>query len=282
MPALEPAGPILTATLFEPLGAELLRLLGSLERSDWGRPTIAPAWTVHDVAAHLLDTAWRRLSSERDRHVLPPPSRTIASYGDLVAFLNEVNAQWVETWRRVSPPLLVEALASAERALAAHLPTVDPFGQAPFSVAWAGESESRVWFDVARELTERWHHQQQIRLAVGAPPLDDPRYSRPVLETFLRAWPPRLARVAAPHGGGVGIEIEGRETYRFALRREAAGWSLWRGTPDDPAATIAWSEETAWRMFTKSLPADEARRRSRLSGDESLLAPLFGVLAIMG
>ena len=65
-------------------------------------------------------------------------------------------------------------------------------------MAWAGESESQSWFDVARELTERWHHQQQIRLAAGAPPLDDPRWSGPVFETFLRALPFRYRDTAAP------------------------------------------------------------------------------------
>ena len=37
-----------------------------------------------------------------------------------------------------------------------------------FGVAWAGEERSPAWFDVARELTERWHHQAHIRLATGA------------------------------------------------------------------------------------------------------------------
>ena len=43
-------------------------------------------------------------------------------------------------------------------------------------VSWAGDMESEGWFDVGGEFTELWHHQEQIRMAVGAPSLDDPRY----------------------------------------------------------------------------------------------------------
>jgi hypothetical protein len=34
-------------------------------------------------------------------------------------------------------------------------------------VAWAGEAESKNWFHVARDYSEKWHHQQQIREAVS-------------------------------------------------------------------------------------------------------------------
>ncbi len=45
---------------------------------------------------------------------------------------------------------------------------LDPDAPALFAVAWAGESQSDNRFDTAREYTERWHHQMQIREGVGA------------------------------------------------------------------------------------------------------------------
>ena len=280
MASFAPCAPILTAPLFGPLGDELLALLRSLDAADWRKPTVAPGWSVQDVAAHLLDTAWRRLSAERDRHA-PAPGRAIASYEDLVDFLNDLNRAWVESWRRVSPPILLASLEAAEQELAAHLPTIDPWAPARFSVAWAGEEVSLNWFDQARELTERWHHQQQIRLAVGAPALDDPRFSRPVLETFLRVLPHRYATVARPEGTTLALEIVGRERYAYALRREGSGWSLLAGYPDDPAASVSLAEQDAWLMLTRGLSGDAARDRSTVMGDTALAAPLFGALAIM-
>ena len=46
---------ILTQHLFKPLDSKLIELLRSLSPEDWNRPTLAPLWTVKDIAAHLLD-----------------------------------------------------------------------------------------------------------------------------------------------------------------------------------------------------------------------------------
>src|SRR5262245_46451755 len=188
--ALRPVEPILVAGLFPDLGRELLALLRPLGAEDWQRPTVCPGWSVRDVAAHLLDTAVRRLSFGRDRLPFPAPASPIDTYDGLLAFLNALNAEWVAAFRRVSPALLVHFLAAVGPAFSAYVATLDPHAPG-IPVAWAGEDASAAWFDLARELTERWHHQQQIRLATGAPPLDDPRFVAPVLETFLHALPHR-------------------------------------------------------------------------------------------
>ena len=278
---LVPAGRLDTAALFPPLGRELLSLLGGLAPADWERPTVCPGWAVRDVAAHLLDTALRRISAGRDGHRPPGPPAPITSYGELVDFLNGLNRDWVVAMRRVSPALLVELLALAEPPLAAYLASLDGEAPAAIGVAWAGEERSAVWFDVARELTERWHHQQQIRLAVGAPALDDPSLSAPVLETFLRALPHRYRDVPAAPGTSLGIRVAGRETYPFSLVRQEAGWVLHRGETVVPAASIALSEETAWLLLTRGLAPESARSRADVAGDESLAAPFFGTLAVM-
>ena len=55
MPVLAPLPPLDAAPLFPDLHAELLALLRALDPADWERPTVAGAWRVRDVAAHLLD-----------------------------------------------------------------------------------------------------------------------------------------------------------------------------------------------------------------------------------
>ena len=276
---LEPVRPILIADLFPGLGTELIGLLRSLEDEQWRLPTVCPGWTVQDIAAHLLDTACRRLSMGRDGH-RPPPAKPFDGYDGLVAFLNDLNAQWVAAMRRLSPRLLTDFLALVEPPFAEFIRTLDPWAPG-IPVAWAGESESRSWFDVARELTERWHHQQQIRLAVGAPPLDDPYLSGPVLETFLRALPYRYREVEAPEGTSVVVRIEGRVPYPYTLRREGTGWALLRGEASEPAARIVLAEEPAWLLLTKGLTGDAARARAGVEGDERLTAPFFGTVAVM-
>ena len=273
--------PVLTAHLFAELGEHLLALLRGLRPEDWARPTVCPQWDVKDIAAHLLDTALRRHSFERDRLPPPAPARPITSERDLVAHLNELNASWVAACRRLSAPVLIELMAVAEREYASYLPNLDPYGPALFGVGWAGEAESQSWFDVARELTERWHHQQQIRLAVGAPPLDDPRFSRPVFETFARALPRFYAGVDAPAGTDLVLVVEGRERYAFTLRRGTSTWSLLLGESGDPAAQVSLPEEAGWRLLTNSLQGDSARAAATVGGREELIAPLFATRAVM-
>ena len=282
MPAdLSPVGPIHVADRFAGLGRELLSLLRSLPRGDWEAPTVCPGWSVRDVAAHLLDTALRRLAFGRDGMPMPPPDGPIDSYSGLVGFLNRLNASWVAAFRRVSPEVLSDLLATVEPQLSDYFETLDPDAPA-LGVAWAGEETSALWFDLARELTERWHHQQQIRLATGAPPLDDPFYVAPVLDTFLRALPHRYREVEAPAGTGVGFTFSGREEYRFTLKKGAAGWTLFYGRePEGEIAAVEMSDETAWLLLTKGLSGEAARGRSRVAGEGRWLDPFFSTLAVM-
>ena len=77
--------------------------------------------------------------------------------------------------------------------LAAFFETWPLEAPALFGVSWAGEMTSEGWFDVGREFTELFHHQDQIRQAVGAPSLTDPRFAHAVIEIAVRGLP-RTAR----------------------------------------------------------------------------------------
>jgi uncharacterized protein (TIGR03083 family) len=155
-----------TIHLFQGLDHDLIALLRSLTSADWHKPTLARQWSVKDIAAHLLDGNLRTISSLRDGHE-NPAGAPLASYADLVRYLNELNASWVTAMKRISPALLMEWLESSGVEYVDCLAKVPPFEKAKFAVSWAGENESQNWFHVAREFTEKWHHQKQIRQAVG-------------------------------------------------------------------------------------------------------------------
>ncbi len=186
---------ILTQHLFKPLDSKLIELLRSLSPDDWNRPTLAPLWTVKDITAHLLDGNLRTLSS-RDNHRLKPDME-INSYQDLVDYLNRLNADWVRAAKRLSPPVLTELLEITGKQYSAHMMNADPNIQAPVSVAWAGEKQSVNWFHIAREFTEKWHHQQQIREAVGRPGIMTKEFFFPVMDVFMRGLPHRYRDVPA-------------------------------------------------------------------------------------
>lgn len=278
--ALVPAAPVITAPLFPGLHAELMSLLRGLAPGDWDRPTSATLWTVRDVAAHLLDGDIRRLSAHRDGHRVPPPAGPIAAYRDLVAYLDQLNASWTEAARRIGPQVLVDLLAVTGPQVAAFVATLDPGGPALYAVAWAGEDRSANWLDIGREYTERWHHQQQIREAVGAPALVAPRWLHPVLDVSMRALPRTYRDAATPAGSAVTVVVEGDAGGAWTVRRGPEGWRLFTGSADSPRARVRLDQDTAWRLFF-GVPMADPRRRLAIEGDEALGAVALKAVAIM-
>jgi uncharacterized protein (TIGR03083 family) len=272
--------PVQLVGLFPDLHHELMTLLRGLAPQDWNRPTACALWSVQDIVAHLLDTCFRRLSLGRDQTEIAPP-RPLSSYGDLVAFLNQLNAEWVIAARRLSPRMLMDLMDWAEPQLHRYLESLDPEEPASFGVAWAGEEHSPNWFDIGREYTERWLHQQQIREAVGAPGLSSRRWLFPVLDLFVRALPFRYRNVPADPEATVQLEITGEAGGSWTLVRTVGGWNLFSGSVSHPLARVTLDQDTAWKLFSKGLSSDQAMRDIRVEGDAGLGQPVLGALAVM-
>jgi uncharacterized protein (TIGR03083 family) len=275
-----PVGPVNLLPLFPGLHAELMTLLRSLTPGDWQLPTACALWSVKDIVAHLLDTSLRRLSFGRDG-LDATPTRPVSSYGELVGYLNQLNAEWVAAARRLSPRLLMDLMDVAVPQLHAYFQSLDPDAPARFGVAWAGEETSANWFDIGREYTERWLHQQQIREAVGAAGLTGRKWLNPALDIFLRALPFTYQAVQAPVGTSVEVEIRGEAGGTWTLQREGAGWALFAGPAVSAATRVSLDQDTAWNLFSKGLTPDDARRRVSIEGDSRLGRPVLGSLAVM-
>lgn len=275
----EPA-PLLTAHLFKTLDGKLLELLRSLAIDEWQRPTIVPKWNVRQIVAHLLDTALRRLSFGRDGGTHSGPALSDREVADLV---NRLNAAGVEAYGRLSPSVLITLTAAIIPQLHEYLESLEPFAPATFPVSWAGETESAVWFDIARELTERWHHQQQIRLAVDRPGIMTPELYGPVLECFMRGLPHAYREVPARAGSVVEVTVTGECGGTWWLERASSHWVLVT-TParERIDARTAIPQSIAWRVFTKGISRDEAKSQVSISGDEALGAAALGMTAIVG
>ena len=281
MADVAPVAPLLTAHLFPTLDAHLIDLLRSLAPDDWERQTVAPRWKVRDVAAHLLDTQLRKLSFGRDGMTLSPPP-VIASDRDLVALVNQLNAEGVTVLRRLSPPVLIAWMEQTSREAATYYASLDPFAPARLGVSWAGESVSANWFDIARELTERWHHQQQIRLAVNQPgAITTPELYHPVLDCFMRALRFHYRSQSRPQGDAVRIRVSGECGGDWHLYRGDA-WLLTSEPAGTIVATISIPQEIAWRIFTKGIAREDARELVHVAGDAALGGHVFSMLAIVG
>jgi uncharacterized protein (TIGR03083 family) len=278
---LVPLPPTDTRPYFRPVARALVALLRGLPADAWERPTVAGAWRVRDVVAHVLDGALRRVSFHRDRQPPPAPKTTPRTEREFVAFINGLNGQWVEAAGRMSPRVLTDVYELAGAALADFVESLPGDAPALFPVSWAGEGESFGWFDIGREFTELWHHQAQVRDAVGAPPLPDARWLHAVLLIALRGLPHAFRDVPAAPRRGLTIEVTGAAGGVWTLRRDETRFRLWAGEEAGEAARVVMSDDTAWRLLFNALSPGRAEALLARSGDPSLSAPLLRARSVI-
>ena len=276
-----PIPPTDTRAFFRPVAAELVALLRGLPVDAFHRPTIAGRWQVRDVVAHLVDTTLRRVSFHRDRLVPPAPPRPLASHDDLLAFINGLNAEWVAAASRISPRLLTTLYAAAAGELADFVEAWPLDSPALFPVSWAGEDGDSGWLDIGREFTEQWHHQMQIRDAVGAGPLPDPAWLKAFLLIAVRGLPHAYREAPADPGTAIVIAIDGAAGGVFTLRRDEHRWRILAGEDGTPHARAILSDDTAWRLLFNALPLDGADARVRSEGRRDLIRPLLRARSVV-
>ncbi|GAA5073794.1 maleylpyruvate isomerase family mycothiol-dependent enzyme [Nocardia iowensis] len=266
-----------TRPLFPVERQALLELLRSLEPADWTKPTVCPGWSVADVTAHILNDYMRRISGSRDQH----GGAAFRDGETLPAYLARVNEEFVRAMRQCSPHLVIELLAQLGPELDLIWAATDLEGPAHLDVSWAGLSVSPGWLDIAREYTEFWVHQQQIRDAVYRPGADDVSMLRPVLVTFLHALPSALHDRIRPSGATVRFEVVGPAGGCWTGVSDGQRWELTTSQAVEPTASVRMDQDTLWRLASRGITVETARRRSELRGDQELAESATTLLAVV-
>jgi uncharacterized protein (TIGR03083 family) len=273
------AGPPLdTRPLFPAERAEFTALLGNLDPGGWQRPTVCPGWRVHDVVAHVVHDYLRKLSRTRDRHAGPDP----LPGESLPQFLARMNQEFVDAARSVSPRALVDLLDHLGPQLDRLWQSLD-LGATGEPVSWAAPGQpAPVWLDVAREYTEFWVHQQQVRDAVGRPGANSDRLTWPVVDTFLRAVPYALRHLSPGAGTCLHIQVTGPGGGSWTVQRQDGTWAVNRGWPVGSAdALVRLSSDALWRVATRGIPVEAAREQALLSGDRVLGSAMLHLVSII-
>jgi uncharacterized protein (TIGR03083 family) len=239
---------------------------------------VCPGWRVHDVVAHVVHDYIRKLSGSRDDHEMAGPRPA----ENLPVFLARANQEFVDTAASWSPRVLIDLLG--------HLgPQLDEMWAARdldrlgWSVSWADpDRPAPMWLDAAREYTEFWVHQQQVRDATGRPGADGAKLVGPVIDTLLRAVPFTLRGLAPEPGTAVHIRVTGPGGGDWTARRADGFWALDRGAPGGrPAALTEVSADCLWRVATRGITVDAALGRATVSGDRALGAAVLSLVSIV-
>jgi uncharacterized protein (TIGR03083 family) len=221
---------------------DLLALLDGLADDEWTAPTDAGHWRVKDVGLHLLDDdlGWLSRGRDGDTSGLLP---TEGDYREFVRSLDAKNERWVAGAMGLSRRVVVDLLRWSAGEVNDYYASIDLEG--PSGVIWASSATVPRWFDLCRDLTERWVHQQHIRDAVGQPG-EHHRFLPEVLCTFVWAFPHQYD-AEAPTDTAVQIGLGTGGTWH--LVRSSRAWVLARGPAPKPAATLDLHETIAWRQL---------------------------------
>lgn len=263
---MQPPQPILVPGLFPILLDELISLLKGLTKAEWDLPTICSSWSVKDVALHLLGGDIGILSWKRDGY---SPLPSINSWDHLVSLVNEQNELWVKGTQRIGPPLILDLLKFTGDQVSSYFQSLDPFAIGG-PVDWVSPDPAPVWLDLAREYTERWHHQQHIRDSVSKPGLKEQKFLSSVLDTFILALPRTFQEVKAENGTSIVISITGSVRKQWTLNNNFGDWRLYAGSAGDYQVIVVIEDDVAWRIFTNELSPVEAKKRVQIEGNQQL------------
>ncbi len=115
---------------------------------------------------HLLDDDLGCLSRGRDGDLSELLS-TDGDYRDFVRALDAKNDRWVVAADGLSRRMVLDLLRWSGHQVDEYYASLDL--AVPSGVIWASKGSVPRWFDMCRDLTERWVHQQHIRDAIGKP-----------------------------------------------------------------------------------------------------------------
>ena len=292
---LELVQPINLLELFPGLSKELELCLNSIPDSDWSNPTACTGWSVKDLVAHLIGGNVNRLKDQTALYAnepelvtlfglanqMPQPTGLFTDFDELLSFINKSNQTWVNLTSQFSSVELINFVRKTDNLLFKHFSSLDPNFVTNTGVLWAGESTSEVWFDIAREYTEKWLHQQQIREAVQFDDLYERQWLFPVFDTFMRGLPHNFRNFDPGKDSSIAISILGSAGGHWSLLHENENWILYSGLSTNPIAHIQLDQVLAWRLFTKGISKDEVQNKIETIGDQSVVSTFLEMVTIM-
>jgi uncharacterized protein (TIGR03083 family) len=239
--------------------AALLGVLSNLSAEDWQQITICDPWTVHDVAAHLVEGELRfgRL------------------YRGEIDTLDADNQHDVDLWAKVDAETVRYSLWHHGSA------TQRVIDSRPDS-SWGREVTHLGWpIDLRRALRMQFFelavHAHDITSALGTPTVWNDR-AVPLVEYCIELAP--LALALLPPSGVVELDVSGVGVR--ALDGSGRDWAL-ASQATSPATTVWHTDpESLVLAVTGRLDLGEAIERTKVEGDLEALKDVLGAWQLAG
>ncbi len=276
---MQPTIPINIVHLLPALDEKLIILLESLSEEEWQQQTVAKLWKVKDVAAHLIDGNIRILSMLRDNYF--GEKLTVQTHQGLVDYLNGLNADWVKAMKRVSPAMLIYLHKATGKLYCDYYASLHPFEKSGFAVDWAGENESKNWKHIAREYTEKWLHQQQIRDATNRPSIMTREFFYPVINIFMFALPHTYRNIKAEEDTLVQLTVSTSIGGEWYIKMQENKWQLTDKIDRLPDTEVIIDPDTAWKLFSKSLRPEDVKKEIIIKGNKDLGEVALNMVSVM-
>lgn len=264
--------------LFPKLEDKFIQLLQSLSEEEWQAQTIARLWKVKDVVAHLLDGNIRILSMLRDGYFSGGPKGD--TYEDLLNYLNQLNADWVQAFKRVSPQMLITLHQTTWPSYYEYYTSLDPMGRATFPVSWAGEQESKNWMHIAREYTEKFLHQQQIRDAVNRQGILNEEFFSPFASVCMLALPFTLQEESS-NDSVLEWRLTNEIDQSWTISRSSGSWQFVEEGAHRATSKIVMSGNTFWKLVSKSRRYKDLGNEIQIEGETDLAHKALEMVSFM-
>ena len=271
--------PVLVNDLFADERKALLDLFASLTDTEWAAPTVCTGWTVRDIGLHLLgdDAGIIKLSETKTPSAVSGKQNT---WEEKVNAVNEGNGRWVEATERITKSLLIEFLKITGEVTLKYFQSRDLYALGR-SVSWAGPEPAPVWLDIAREYTERWIHQQQIRDAINKPGLKDKKFMGPVITAFMRSFLRVIPKANVENGTIIKVNITGDAGLECFPVKENGMWKLYEQYEGKPASIVKLDQESSWRYLTKNIGRSDIVNKFEVEGNKELGLTLLDAVSII-
>lgn len=183
--------------------------------------------------------------------------------------------------KRVSPEMLILLHETTGHIYCDYYRSLNPFDRAGLAVDWAGESESKNWMHIAREYSEKWLHQQQIRDALHRPGLMTREFFYPFIDIFMLALPHTYRAIHADNGAIVKVTVTTELGGSWFLEKIDQGWKLKKNISATPTAEIILDPDISWKLFSKSISPEQAIDSVTMRGDRILGKTVLSMVSVI-